>query len=407
MSNVLVTGSGFVTKFGLDLETLRNNLVNPPHKTHLSDYSLRGFDVTPLLTNKRVMRSVGWYHGFGLAAIELCRKSAQIDRSPISPARFGAYVGAQPSSLFDNENYVQSVLASKIGDGTFSEKKFGSTCMDTLGTTLLLGLPNNVLCYGSMILNAKGPNSNYVSGDVSGLLALCNGAWKIGDGKLDGAAVGGYSMASDEITLSMLGQQKLLFKTLATGKCEVELGVNRGTIPSDGSVFLMLESEASAHSREVAPIAKFLGAGTAFSGRLRYLDDLSAVDSDSAAVNRAISQCMHNAKVDPKDIGIIFASGSGVAYVDGAENSGIKEMQKKFGMDCPVVSLSPLIGNLMEASGLLEVVFAKEILQNKTKLPPVAFFSEFTSSINADKNKFMVVRSSLAGDKVCALFETC
>ena len=82
-------------------------------------------------------------------------------------------------------------------------------------------------------------------------------------------------------------------------------------------------------------------------------------------------------------------------------------MQRKFGMECPVVSLSPLIGNLMEASGLLEIVFAKEILQNETKLPPEAFSSEFTSSVNVDKTKFMVVRSSLAGDKVCALFETC
>jgi 3-oxoacyl-(acyl-carrier-protein) synthase len=259
-----------------------------------------------------------------------------------------------------------------------------------------------------MILNAKGPNSNYVSGDTSGLIALCNGAWKISDGKLKAAVVGGYSMSSDPVIMSMLKKQGLLHND-DQSDASITIGKNAGTIPADGSVFMLLESEESAKERESKILARFLSSGTSFSGRLRYLNQTSNTNEDSDAMLQAIEQCLKQAHaqngLELKDVGLICMSGSGVSYIDDAEINAVSSLSAKVGRDIPAISISPKFGNLMESSGLLEVCLAKDMLSKSAELPPELFLKGKKLAIDPAKRVALVLRSSLAGDKVCIAFE--
>src|SRR5690606_28742169 len=115
------------------------------------------------------------------------------------------------------------------------------TSMGAMPMTLLVGLPNNVLCYGAMIFDAKGPNSNYTSTSTAGHVALINGAKRIGRGQLDVAIAGGFNAHTEPVN----------------GKMYEALGVS--TKLADGAAFVALERRGEAEARGQTILATYLG----------------------------------------------------------------------------------------------------------------------------------------------------
>ena len=133
---------------------------------------MSGFNPVPFLSDRKMMKAVSSVDAIGLVAIEDLKASMQSKTNlatvEVSPWRTGLYVGAPSAFASDNENYLAAVTSSSNSSGDVSMSQFGQDCMSSRPNTLLIGLPNNVLCYGSVILGINGPNSNYTSGEMSG-----------------------------------------------------------------------------------------------------------------------------------------------------------------------------------------------------------------------------------------------
>lgn len=168
-----------------------------------SSRDLSGFKAAQHVSDRRILKAVSHRDGYGLAAVEQVKsKSDAWDNH--DPERSGVFVGACPSSVTDNENYIPAVKACVDTSGQYIEGHFGGQCMRSRPTTLLLGLPNNVLCYASLILDARGPNNNFTAGGVSSLMALASAKRSLTRGRLDRAVAGGYTYDSDPVRQATL-----------------------------------------------------------------------------------------------------------------------------------------------------------------------------------------------------------
>jgi len=174
-SDIVLTGIGMISASGRNYAANRAAFDQPTTRHSHSDYQVLNFNPAPYLTDRKVVKSVSSRDVLGLVAFEECIKEAGVHPSAnavMNPERVGLYVGAPPSATTDNANYQEAIAQSSTSAGKLVEADFGLNFRSANPTTLLAGLPNNVLCYGAKTLDARGPNSNYTALEVSGHLAV-------------------------------------------------------------------------------------------------------------------------------------------------------------------------------------------------------------------------------------------
>ena len=103
---VVITGAGLVSKAGDSIEKHMQALEAKPAPE--AGYKLESFKSAAYLSDRRMLKAVSKDDGFALAAIEILKKDSGLatEGDPvINPWKMGLYVGAPPSTAFDNENY--------------------------------------------------------------------------------------------------------------------------------------------------------------------------------------------------------------------------------------------------------------------------------------------------------------
>jgi 3-oxoacyl-(acyl-carrier-protein) synthase len=380
--DIVVTGIGVVSSRGLNADQIFCEAELTKQKEKIEDYKVPFFSPLPFFSDKKVIKAIAPRDVLGLVAFEESIKSSQIDRTKLSPERIGVFVGASPSLVPDNKNYDESVLASKENDG-FSTKLFGTHYRNANPTTLLQGLPNNVLCYGSKSLDARGPNSNYTALEMSSHQAL-NGALRaFRRGRLDMAVVGGYSAYSDPVSVAMYKQRGLLADFEMLEGCKISSFANAtGTIPAEGAVFLTLERESQAFKRDAKPIAKIRALEIGFEPSVGQKFKVS----ESTLVS-LIRRVLSSAKIGLSDLDFWCLSGFGFSNVSEFEASVVRELLSPERSDTvPILlSLAPYMGNLFEASGLLEIEFMRRLYLGEVDCSPFQLSSETFEPMRGDK----------------------
>lgn len=349
--DLCVTGLGSVTRYGIDLDAIWEKLCDAPKGGSLDDYSLDSFKAAAHIADRRMLKAISKTDAIGLAAFEEAIKNSGLKKESVEHHRKGVYVGAPAASAFDNTPYLD---AQKKAGGNL--KHFGVTCLESRPTTLLVGLPNNVLCYGALVIDARGPNDNYNSGDLSGIIAVINAAKQINRGRLDFAVAGGFAGHTEAVNSWMfhrLGHARWPaegreFVTAPYGEGE------DGAVIADGATFITLESRANASARGAKPIATLWGAAHRSDGL-----GPNVVADNSDGLERAIRAALAEAKISVDDVGLIFANAYGFGKLDAIEADTISTMfsQKK----PPVAFLSRHLGNSFEAAGLVEIAIAERL----------------------------------------------
>ncbi len=384
-ANIVVTGFGAVVPGSYGIENL--NAAVKAEADAIARYDLRIEDFVPqkFLSDKRMMKALSRRDAVGLAAIEDCRKHAKIAEAGVAPERIGMYVGAPQSNSTDNHYYVDAIEQTKNIDGVYVERSFGTTCMGSKPTTLLMGLPNNVLCYGAMVLDARGPNSNYTSGELSGHIAVMMAARQLRRGRLDVAVAGGYAQHSDPVTVAMLREN--------------------GWMPADdnrfatGSVFLAMESREAALQRNarihlgyIGTKVRSLAAGPDFQG------------ANAATITACIRDLLEDCGVEPQQIGIVAMSGHGVGVLETHEWSAVRDVFTAALDGCVLLAGGLVFGQLMETGGLLELPLMAAIAESGN-VPRRILAKESATTYDASRRYGLVVRSSYFGDASAMLVE--
>jgi 3-oxoacyl-(acyl-carrier-protein) synthase len=379
--DIVITGLGILTAHGLGMGANLDVFEHPSDKSTQEDLKVKGFNPVPHLTDRKVVKVVSHRDALGLVAFEECLRNSGISSKTINPDRTGLYVGAPPSSCIDHHNYNEGILASVDPYGQLQEKNFGENFRSASPTTLLTGLPNNVLCYGAKTLDARGPNSNYTTMETSAHMAIIGACRSIKLGRLDCAVAGGYSAHSDKVFAASARQR----------------GLSSGTPISEGAAFATIETRENATKRGAKPICS-ISSITSGSDAIGPYE----IDPSAGTLTNLIRNALAIAGVTTGDIAVIMMTGSGINSVDQAEQTAVNALWSQD--EKPIMATTATRwGHMMEAGGLAEIGFLQNSFTSE-KVPASAILgSSANSALPSAKRHAVVLRSSPSGEYTCMI----
>ncbi len=384
-NDIVITGLGMLTATGLGMDANLEAFDAPANKKNQEDYKVKGFNPAPHLSDRKVVKVVSHRDVLGLVAFEECLKNSGVSSQTINPDRTGLYVGAPPSSCSDHHNYEEGISAATDSSGVLHEKNFGETFRTASPTTLLTGLPNNVLCYGAKTLDARGPNSNYTTLETSSHMALIGAIRSMKLGRLDCAIAGGYTAHSDKIFVSAM-------KMRGYAEC---------TPIAEGAAFATLEQRSVAEKRGAKAICQVLSCAAASDAIGPY----GKID-ETSIFPELIMNTLNHAGVSAEDVEVLMVTGSAIPDVTAIEKSAVSKVWKN--KKSPVVATTATRwGNLMEAGGLAEIGFLKNAYSKK-EIPATAVADEWKDTksakeFNPSNTVAMILRTSPYGEYSCLI----
>lgn len=393
MNQVFINATGIVTSKGVGSDAHADIWTDGASPAVAESFHLTAFKPAPYLSDKRMLKAVSDSDAIGIVAIEGLKKTNAGFLSE-DPFQNGLYVGSPPGSAHDNQFYFDAMKAvsARHPEGTEEAiREFGATCMTSKPTTLLIGLPNNVLCYGSIILGVKGPNSNYTSTFLSGHIALQTAARKVRRGQVKAAVAGGFAMHSEPVNSSMYEQQGVATRDKAKAERDQMIPI------ADGAVFVGLSSRRDTESG--LPAVEFIDGAMAN-------DALGpkTFDPYGVALEKLINDLLGRNSVSKESVGLLLANSSGLGQLDACEKSVLSRVYANERV-LPALGCSrKVLGNLMEAGGLFELELARNIYATG-KVPAGMQSPEYdtgdvrySTHVSKDRSYALVLRASPWGE---------
>ncbi|MBC7352500.1 MAG: beta-ketoacyl-[acyl-carrier-protein] synthase family protein, partial [Thermogutta sp.] len=224
---------------------------------------------------------------------------------------------------------------------------------------------NMIASHISIVLDARGPNNTIHQGDLSGLLAVIEGASLLERDLADVVLVGGASSQMNPFDWARFGVIGRLSKLADDG-----VGSPRpfdrdrdGEVRGEAAVLFVLERENHARARGARIWAHLRGWGRC------CLYQRSQLEDRLPALERAISQAVKDAGLQPREIGHLNAQGVATRVDDILESRAI---QATLG-DVPVTAPRSFFGNTGAAAGALELA-ATVVLGPQRLLPPTLHY---------------------------------
>lgn len=297
--------------------------------------------------------------------------NAGIEKGKVDPERFGMYVGAGSTQIGDLTPYFLLVAeCANAETGAFDSAKFGKDLMSLVNPLVVLQtLMNNGLCFGSMTLDIRGVNANFMDFQVAGLRAVGEAFRSVATGRCDLAIAGGISGPVEPFQLAEGVHSGYLATTNAL---DMPLGEvvkpydrqRRGAILSEGSAYVVVECEEHAIKRGANILGRIDGLGLASDGTFEYLES-----TDAPGLARSMQLALDDAKLKPSDLGFLVGHGNGSLRSDGAEAKAYADFLGGHAGRLPVTSPKAVIGDMNEAGGVVGLILALESFKNR-EVPP-------------------------------------
>lgn len=187
----------------------------------------------------------------------------------------------------------------------------------------------------------------YMSACVAASTAIADAAAMIARGYADRVVVaGGYLVESDQFALFDAGRA-----LAGDGQVRPFSAGRRGLLLGDGVGAVVIESLESAGRRRHPPLARIAGwgrSGDAYHACLPH--------PEGHGMARAVTAALRRAGIAASDLGYINAHGSGTGHSDPAETNALRLALGDALATVPVSSTKSLHGQVLEASGVLELI---------------------------------------------------
>ncbi|MEO8755927.1 MAG: beta-ketoacyl-[acyl-carrier-protein] synthase family protein [Casimicrobiaceae bacterium] len=378
---VVITGSGAVCAGGMDPDAILEGVlagrcaIGPIRQwdtthwpTHLAgeipDFNPRAL-VDDRKLHKLIRRTdlVGLYaagRAIGNSGVVAARDGLPAGEAAAYSDRTGVIVGSGGGNFQNQYDYFPLLTEAK-GDLV----RFGTELGSAVNPMWLLRtLPNNVLGHVGIKYGLKGTNACITSHSIGGLLAVIEAmeALRVGDADRV-VAVGHETPIEPQMVLYYYRMGLLATQTLRPFDAARD-----GSQFGEGAGALVLETEASAASRNAAVLGYVLGSGYATEGQ-----GLLAIRSDGDGPARAMAQALDDAGLAPADVGMIVAHANGTPQSDASEAAAIRTV---FGdAPPPVTGFKWAFGHLIAAAGIIETVIALAALRSNV-VPGIATLRE-------------------------------
>jgi len=319
---------------------------------------VRKFDVRDYTGPCKERRYLNRGAQFSVAAALRAVKDAGISQDALRKA--GLFVGAGPNLDIGGE-------IPNIRGGVMDRQ-------DLMALWILRFLPNTAAAVTADLLGIHGENLTVGGACAASLQAMGEAFRKIKDGYLDVALTGGGdSRLHSGGILAYKKAQALSRHAGADGASRPFDEERAGFVPGEGGAFFLLEELEHARRRDGRIHGEICGFGSTFGG-----GGLTAPDPEGKHEEEAVRKAMAEASLEPSQIDVVSAHGTGTQLNDRMEADLIERIFRggntapfPGGGDKPsVIALKSWIGHIAAACGVVELAVALACLADNY-LPPI------------------------------------
>ena len=392
-TRVVVTGMGWVTPLGCELEDAWDGLMSGrsaaapvtrfPADRFATAFAceVRGFELAEHLGDRaRAHTSAGPGTAFALAAADRAWRQAGLDSGGVDPARAGLYLGAGESSP-DSAAFGRICIDAwdeqqrKLDDARWAS---GAVALDLMRE--VEQEPQMALAHVAALLGLRGPSMNCMTACAASTQAIGEAAEIIRRGDADVMVSGGcHSM------IHPLGMTGFIRLTAMSTRNEEPERASRpfdrtrdGFVMGEGAGMLVLESLEHALARGATPLAEIAGYGSS-ADAYRITD----IDPEGVGAWRAMARALEQAGIDPESrdadgrpgVHYVSAHGTGTRENDGIETRAVERVFGGLAGEVPMSSVKSMLGHLIQAAGAVELIACIRAMQTGW-LPPTINYAE-------------------------------
>lgn len=382
MNQVVITGMGWITPLGHDIESVWKKLLageSGVSRIALFDADtfptqiaaqVKDFDFHQHVPRPERFEGCGRGSGFALAACVQAWTQARLDGAEIDLDRVGIYLGAGEGSL-DFNAFTRSTLNSFVkSDGKIDTVAWARAARELMDVVREHEQePNMPVSHIARLTGARGPTFNCLTACAASTQAIGEATEILRRGDADIMIAGGAHSMIHPFGVTGFNRLTALSEgnadpAAASKPFDAERG---GFVLGEGAGIVILESLEHAKKRGVTPLAEIVGYGST-------ADAFRITDQHETGLGAvlAMRQALEDAQLTPADIGYINAHGTGTRENDGNETTAIKHVFVGAGDDAtvpPVSSIKSMMGHLIAAAGAVELITCVLAIRDG-QLPP-------------------------------------
>jgi len=399
---VVITGMGWVTPLGHDLESVWKRLlagesgIAPIDRFDARTFpttfagQVRGYDLARFVKDPAVHAGAGLNTAFALGAARQAWAQARLDADAgLDRRRIGLYLGAGEGVL-DFDPYVASNLAgwdpaAKRVDG----RRWVEAALRLMNAEREIEQePNMPLAHLAREFGIRGPAYNCLTACAASTQAMGEAFSIIRRGDADVMIAGGtHTMIH---VLGITGFNRLTALSTSKGdptKASKPFSRNRdGFVMGEGSGMLVLERLSHASRRGATPLAEVVGYGSS-ADAFRITD----IQPDGRGAAAAMTGALRQAGLDPAaldakgrpGVHYISAHGTGTQENDSIETAAVKRVFGTLAPRIPMSSVKSMFGHLIAAAGSVEMITCVLAIRDRV-LPPTINLHEPDPALDLD-----------------------
>jgi len=227
-------------------------------------------------------------------------------------------------------------------------------------------MANAVSCLVSIETGARGPVMTSAAACASGHYSMIEAYHFLQRGEADVFIAGGAESIISLLTAAAFGRMgPLSSRTDDPEHACRPFSIDRdGFVAAEGAAAMILETEEHARARGARIYGEVLG------GRLTGdAYHITAPDPTGDGASRALSGALKNTGLQPSDIDLVIAHGTGTQLNDVSESTALKRVFGEHVYNMKVTSIKSMIGHALGAAGAQSAVAAVMALHTG-KMPP-------------------------------------
>ena len=364
---VVITGMGWVTPLGHDIEAVWSKLVAGESgisqirhfdaSTFPTQFAaqVKDYDYHDWVSYPKCHQEIGHNTSFALgAASQAWRMAGLGDDKDLDRHRMGIYLGSGEGSL-DFDNYAASNLGGWDGDkGKIDSARWAQVARTRMSMMREVEQePNMPLAHLAMEFEARGPAYNCLTACAASTQAIGEATEILRRGDADVMISGGTHTMIHPLGVS--GFNRLTALSTRNEDCQTAARpfdrTRDGFVLGEGSGIVILETLEHARRRGVPILAEVVGFGSS-ADAYRITD----IQPQGNGAVEAMRQAIGDAGLSIDDIDYISAHGTGTKENDSIESRAVRTVFGDRAKQIPVSSIKSMLGHLIAAAGAVELI---------------------------------------------------
>lgn len=360
---VVITGLGAVTPFGAGVRVLWEALCAgrsavrtvsrfPTERLRVRIAAEVPEAALPAPSGGHDTKRMDRFTRFALAAAGEAWSDARLGACPLDPYAAGAVIGSShggEETVFDGVRALVQCEASRLSPWLISRM-----------------LANMAAAQVAIRLGLRGPSFAVASACATGAHAIGEAAEIIRRGDADVMVAGASEACITPLTLAGdAAAGALSTRNDDPARASRPFDVDRdGFVVGEGAAVVVLEERRHAIARGAHVYAELTG----YAATTDALHE-TRPDGEGAHVAEAIHRALEKARLEPADLGAVFAHATGTPLGDRAEAAALRLALGDALPQVPITAVKGALGHLMGAAGAVQAIVAALALERQV-LPP-------------------------------------